>query len=595
MKQTLLNKLSGVPVVLETLGKDKLLAGFLLLLFLISFTGYWGQKSLEEVEARTAEMRATNAHHLRIALEISRVAGEMAPEVRAEIGTKGHDSLLYFPAVEHLRELKREMDALFDEGQKSSLGSLAEFRELHSAFKDFWAAVNSDDPLAQGWDVKRDRMDQLIQRLEDYTGKERELTEQEGVDLTRRARLRIWLVTGAVLFVGVVVTALTFLEIRGVLGRLGRAYRESAESSDHLQSLLDSLVSGVVVIGDDGLVSNANKTFLASAGITEEEATGKHYREIFALMPTLADVIGDELQAPARSNRYCGRIERDGGRLFDVYDSPLLIRGEQRGAILVFVDVTENQLAQMELLRNRALSAVGQMTAQVAHEIRNPLGSINLALNLLKRRASKHSDEEREVIAVMESSVGHLGAIVTELLEFSRPKELSRGPVNLNSLLDGILPMVADRSRSKSITIEKEYDEDLPDANYDEPELRKLFINLIINAIDASDKGGIVQLRTRRDGPGNLVVEVADSGCGMDSETIRRLYEPFFTTKSKGTGLGMSIARKITELHRGDLSVRSKKGVGTTMTVRLPLEYSEAERQPVGRSTASQQTGSYPG
>jgi len=278
--------------------------------------------------------------------------------------------------------------------------------------------------------------------------------------------------------------------------------------------------------------------------------------------------------------------------VFDVYDSPLLIGGEQRGVILVFLDVTEVEVAQMELLRNRALSAVGQMTAQVAHEIRNPLGSINLALSLLKRRSSSHSEEERDVIAAIENSVAHLGTIVTELLEFSRPKELSRAPVNLNSLLDGILPMVQDRSRSKNIKIDKHYDDELPDANYDEAELRKLFINLIINAIDASDAGGHIELRTGRDGPGNLVVEVADNGCGMDAETIRRLYEPFFTTKSKGTGLGMAIARKITELHRGDLRVLSKKGVGTTMTVRLPLEYSEVARQPESQSRASQQSGS---
>src|SRR5262249_12122293 len=150
---------------------------------------------------------------------------------------------------------------------------------------------------------------------------------------------------------------------------------------------------------------------------------GSNYRELFAAMPPLADVIAEQLQAPGRSNRYCGRVEREGGQLFDVYASPLIIGGEQRGIILVFVDVTADEVAQMELLRNRALSAVGQMTAQVAHEIRNPLGSINLALSLLKRRSSIHSEEEREVITAIENSVAHLGAIVTELLEFSRPKE----------------------------------------------------------------------------------------------------------------------------------------------------------------------------
>src|SRR5262249_43619074 len=376
----------------------------------------------------------------------------------------------------------------------------------------FWAAATSDDPLGRGWDAKRDQMNLLIEKLEEYTGKERELTEEHSDELTRRARMRIGFATGGVLVVGLVVTALTFVGIRRGLNRLSRAYLESSESRDHLQSLLDSLVSGVVVIADDGSISMANQPFLASAGIEGKPGPGANYRELFAAMPPLVDAIAERLQAPGRTSRYCGRVERDGGRVVGGYESPLLIGGEQRGVILGFVDVTEVEVAQMELLRNRALSAVGQMTAQVAHEIRNPLGSINLALSLLKRRSSSHSEEEREVIAAIENSVAHLSAIVTELLEFSRPKELSRAPVNLNSLLDGILPMVQDRSRAKNIKIDKHYDDELPDANYDEAELRKLFINLIINAIDASDTGGHIELRTGRDGPGNLVVEVADSG-----------------------------------------------------------------------------------
>jgi len=591
MMRNSFTKLFRVPPGLEGQGRDKLLAGFLLLLLLICFTGYWGQNSLEDVERKTAEIRTTNAHHLRIALGIGRVAGEMTPEVRAEIATRNQEALLHFPAKQHLNSLKHEMDGLLDEGRASSLGTLQEFQELEKSFAEFWSAVSSDDPLGGGWDQKREQLGRFIENLEDYTSKESNLTEQQALELTSRARMRVGFATAAVLLVGLVVTALTFWEIKRVLNRLSRAYRESSESRDHLQSLLDSLVSGVVVIADDGSVSMANQPFLTSIGSVAGKALGTHYRDLFAPMPVLVDVITDRLQDSTPSNQYCGRVEREGGRLFDVYDSPLLIGGEQRGVILVFVDVTEAEVAQMELLRNRALSAVGQMTAQVAHEIRNPLGSIDLALKLLKRRSFVESDEAREVVVAIENSVGHLGTIVTELLEFSRPKELNRSPVNLNSLLDGILPMIADRSKSKNIRIDKQYDCDLPEASYDQAELRKLFINLIINAIDASDAGAVIHLRTDRDGPGNVVVEVVDNGCGMDAETIRRLYEPFFTTKSRGTGLGMAIARKITELHRGDLKVKSKKGSGTTMTVRLPLEYSEAARQPVAQSRASQQSG----
>src|SRR5262249_19923044 len=193
MRQGFLRDLFKFPSGLETQGRDKLLAGFVLLLLLICFTGYWGQKSLEEVELRTAEMRATNAHHLRIALGISRVAGEMAPEVREEIVTRDHNPYLHFASNQHLHDLKREMDDLFDEGRTSSLGLLPEFLELQSSFAAFWAAVTSDDPLAQGWDTKRNRMEQLTRDLEEYTGKERELTEQQGAELTRHARLRIGL------------------------------------------------------------------------------------------------------------------------------------------------------------------------------------------------------------------------------------------------------------------------------------------------------------------------------------------------------------------------------------------------------------------
>jgi len=157
------------------------------------------------------------------------------------------------------------------------------------------------------------------------------------------------------------------------------------------------------------------------------------------------------------------------------------------------------------------------------------------------------------------------------LLEFSRPKELNLSRVNINKLLEDLLPMAADRSAAKQIVFETEFSDAVPPAEYDEAELRKLFLNLIINAIDASDPGRTVTLRTRVESTGELAVDVQDHGHGMDDETKRRLFEPFYTTKTNGTGLGMAIAKKITELHRGDLTVSSRKGEGATITVRLPL------------------------
>jgi signal transduction histidine kinase len=268
--------------------------------------------------------------------------------------------------------------------------------------------------------------------------------------------------------------------------------------------------------------------------------------------------------------------------LFDVFTSPLMVAGERNGIIVVFVDVTETARAQSELQRNRALTAVGQMTAQIAHEIKNPLGSIRFAAEFLKRQAATNHATDLSTVEVIERSVDHLGAIVAQLSEFARPKKLNRTEINLNDLLDELLPMVADRLNAKHMQVSKQYSPDIPAGQYDGTELRKLFLNLIINAVEASEPDSSIELRTSLNGDGQVLVDIVDRGCGMDAETLRRLFEPFYTTKEKGTGLGMAIAKHIAELHGGDLSVQSRTGAGTTATVRLPLtKFAETDNKSV--------------
>ena len=301
-----------------------------------------------------------------------------------------------------------------------------------------------------------------------------------------------------------------------------------------------------------------------------ETEVEQDFKELFQESPFLVEKISQGLSNLGRVNRYQGSLELGDGKLFDVFASPLVINEERRGMILVFVDMTETARTQAELRRNRALSAVGQMTAQIAHEIKNPLGSIRFATEVIKRRGPI-SQSDAETLAVIDRSVDHLATIVAELADFARPKELKRTEINLNNLLDDLMPMVADRLSVKRVEVEKHYSPDLPIGQYDATELKKLFLNLIINAIDASELGGSIELRTKVNGKREVTVEIADRGAGMDKETLSRLFEPFYTTKEKGTGLGMAIAKKITELHKGDLLITSKKGEGTTATVRLPI------------------------
>jgi len=420
---------------------------------------------------------------------------------------------------------------------------------------------------------------EALEKLDQAVDKEREQSNEKAHQMSLSARRRIALATSAVLIVGGIVAGLAVYEIRRNLTQLASAYAASAQSRDYLQSLLDSLVSGVVVIGQDGAVRTVSESFRQLPVVGAGAKRGQSYTDLFRESSPLLSAVSEELSQSASNNRYYGRVDLD-VRLFDVFTSPLVVAGERNGIILVFVDVTETARAHSELRRNRALTAVGQMTAQIAHEIKNPLGSIRFAAELLKRQAAAEKSGDLPTIDVIERSVDHLASIVAELSEFARPKKLNRTEINLNELLDELLPMVADRLNSKQLQVTRQYDPNIPAGQYDGTELKKLFLNLIINAVEASEPHSSLELKTSLNGHGEILVDIVDHGCGMDAETLRRLFEPFYTTKEKGTGLGMAIAKQVAELHCGDLSVKSQAGAGTTATVKLPLtKFVEADNK----------------
>lgn len=562
----------------EFLVRNVLFLGFFVLLLLVASLGYRSVKSVEALEKDSTRVDETEERHLRLVLDLKETAGKVAAEVRNVVGNSNNERLK-FPAQQRLNELKKEMDREVDEARRSSLVETEEWAAFETTYREFWEEMARSDSATNGWHEAREKLLKSVKQLEQLVDKEREENNLKAHEMSVGARNRIVAATGTVLTVGMVVALLAFFEIRKSLKKLAGAHVATAESRDYLQSLLDSLVSGVVVIGSNGAVQTVSESFRKMPGVVGVSETGQSYEELFSTNPSLLAAVAEEFAEPTTSSRYYGRVDL-GTQLFDFYTSPLLIAGERHGIILVFVDVTDATRAQQELQRNSALTAVGQMTAQIAHEIKNPLGSIGFAAEILKRRGGGIDPEDRTTIAVIERSVGHLAAIVAQLSEFARPKQLNLEEVNLNELLDGLLPMVADRLSTKDMQITRQYDLDLPIGYYDGTELRKLFLNLIINAIEASEPQSSVELRTSLDGEGRLSIEIADHGCGMDADTQRRLFEPFYTTKEKGTGLGMAIALQIAELHGGALSVRSKPGVGTTATVHLPLtKFVEADNR----------------
>ena len=232
--------------------------------------------------------------------------------------------------------------------------------------------------------------------------------------------------------------------------------------------------------------------------------------------------------------------------------------------------------------RQESLAAVGQATAQVAHEIRNPLGSIRLGVSML--RDSVSDSDALNTIELVERGIKHLSKLVVDVAQFSRRKALEQANVDINELVDHSLDLVADKINEKETPIKKHLIQQDVTGHWDFDQLSQVMVNIIANAIDASPRGAPVTIGTEvfapvvSDDDGDLVrarryarVTIADKGSGMDQATVDRIFEPFFSTKKRGTGLGLAIVKQIVEQHEGTISVESKPDEGTRFAIDLPL------------------------
>jgi two-component system sensor histidine kinase HydH len=228
----------------------------------------------------------------------------------------------------------------------------------------------------------------------------------------------------------------------------------------------------------------------------------------------------------------------------------------------------------LERLRSGAVAALGRMATQVAHEIKNPLAGLRLYVRHLEQRLSRAGDAEaRDLAGKIATTVDHLASVVSEITAFGRPLELHRETTALHPLLDECLELARARRPTDGIEIIRAFDPTVPTAQLDARELRKAFLNLILNALEALEDGGRLTVSTAyAAAAGAVTVTIEDTGPGMTEETLARAFDLFFTTKPDGTGLGMSIARSVINLHAGELTVSSRLGQGTKVQTRLPLE-----------------------
>lgn len=230
--------------------------------------------------------------------------------------------------------------------------------------------------------------------------------------------------------------------------------------------------------------------------------------------------------------------------------------------------------ANLKLIQAEKLASIGRISASIAHEIRNPLTSVKL--NIQKLMQNEHLDEEeKEHLSISQEGIGQIEKFIKELLNFTRVSDLNPERFSVVQIIEESLKMMRNSFQEKKIVLEKNFAADLPAVVVDGDKIRQVFLNILRNAVEAVEEGGKIGLalsRVKENGVAKIKVRISDDGCGIPEKDWENIFEPFYTTKPSGFGLGLSNARKIVEQHRGSIRVTKTKGKGTTFEVRIPCE-----------------------
>jgi PAS domain S-box-containing protein len=373
------------------------------------------------------------------------------------------------------------------------------------------------------------------------------------------------------------------LELAKKNEELEKNLTEKEEVKNYLNNILESLTTGVIVLDKKANITTFNKTASWITGLTPEMCLGKPLPDLFHdelfenMVSRLVKTGGSPLSVDREITTAHGRkihIRASASPVLDPDDT-------QIGTLLIVKDMTHIRHLEIEAQRNQRLRAMGEMAAGIAHEIRNPLGSIELFASLLKKDVE--TDEEKsKLVEHIRSGVKNMDRIISTLLLYAKSPRPSQQKCNIHQLLTTLLTSSSDTAIPDNIKIVRNFGESDALINGDRELLKQVFSNLIRNAIQAMPHGGELCLTTEQvsatsnqSEPGNdhrqfITITVSDTGEGIPADHLAKIFNPFFSTKDKGTGLGLSISHNIIKAHQGTIDAESEKGKQTSFIVKLP-------------------------
>lgn len=353
-----------------------------------------------------------------------------------------------------------------------------------------------------------------------------------------------------------------------------------AQEKGFLETVFNAIQEGIIVTDSKGRITYLNHAACEIFGLEADDAVGKclddRVRGLdWSGLTGTESVISRDLEIFYPTNRFINfyvvplMIERrDAGNGSDAGFS------EPVGHAMILRDITETRRTAQQTIESERLNALTLLAAGVAHEIGNPLNSLHIHLQLMQRQADKLGsaapEELRESIGVAQSEVSRLDSIVTQFLKAIRPSRPQLHPENVNAVMDESVRFFAPEIKDREITVEQELRSDLPLIQLDRDQMKQAFYNVIKNSFEAMKRRGVLRIRTDMDDT-HVLITFTDTGGGMSPDHLSRIFEPYFTTKTAGTGLGLLIVRRIVREHGGELSIESKEGEGLTLTIRLPF------------------------
>jgi two-component system, sporulation sensor kinase E len=355
--------------------------------------------------------------------------------------------------------------------------------------------------------------------------------------------------------------------------RIKELMLELSTEKELYKLVFDSMVEGVIV------TNHENKLILINRAMEEFISVSKNRRAFQDLESCTFDqeikriLVGALARGQKVLERevYLARTDKS----FTLSILPLLHNQEMIGHVIILMDITEKRMKEVQLRQAESLAALTTLSAGVAHEIKNPLTSIDIHIQLLNRAIAVFKPDEvkniKNLLAIVKEEIGRLNSIVQDFLFTVRPMSMTLSRENVNDILKDMIDFLKYELGEADIDVVFDLDEELPTVLVDPKYLKQALLNVIKNAMQAIGSGGEIRIVTEESSGGDVVIRIIDNGEGIPESIMGKIFEPYFTTRRSGTGLGLVIVYKIVKELGGEIKVKSKEGEGTVFSIKLPV------------------------